>query len=288
MFGFGKKKSPNWSDLSLSQKVRVTRGITKAVRAQWFGPKYKLVEGTDVLQRERGMTEFKGEDEILNSYGRGTMLDLARNATRNSSTFNGILKQFDLNAIGTKGGKAIFDFEDSERIKEQFSRWTRDADFFDGLNFNTVLKLILKTYILGGDMVLLFDDGIIEGSGKLVIFEPDELGCIAPEELAKRYGKSAKQSLGRVYSPNGRFVGAIVSRSQRGQTIFDASKSYLLHRDPDSSPFDSFWLMPRNVFRVAQGRGISPMASSLATILDLESLCGYELAAAKKNSQTLA
>lgn len=52
--------------------------------------------------------------------------------------------------------------------------------------------------------------------------------------------------------------------------------------------FDSFWLMPRNVFRVAQGRGVSPMAASLATVLDLEDLCGYELAAAKKNSQTLA
>ena len=30
------------------------------------------------------------------------------------------------------------------------------------------------------------------------------------------------------------------------------------------------------------------MAASLATVLDLEDLCGYELAAAKKNSQTLA
>ena len=59
-------------------------------------------------------------------------------------------------------------------------------------------------------------------------------------------------------------------------------------RDPDAPLFDSFWMMPRNVFRVAQGRGVPPLASSLATILDLEDLCGYELAAAKKNSQTLA
>ena len=46
--------------------------------------------------------------------------------------------------------------------------------------------------------------------------------------------------------------------------------------------------MPRNVFRVAQGRGITPLTSSLATIIDLEDLCGFELAAAKKNAQTLA
>lgn len=216
------------------------------------------------------------------------MLDLARNATRNSSTFNGILKQFDLNAIGTKGGKAIFDFAGSEGIKAQFAKWTRDADFFDGLSFNTVLKLILKTYILGGDMVLMFDDGLIEDSGKLLIYEPDEIGSTTPEALASHYGRNARQSLGRVYNGNGRFIGAIVSRSQRGETIFDPKKSYFLERDPDAPFFDSFWMMPRNVFRVAQGRGVSPLATSLATILDLEALCGYELAAAKKNSQTLA
>lgn len=247
-----------------------------------------MVSGTDILQRERGMVEYRDEDEILNAYGRGQMLDLARNATRNSSTFNGILKQFDLNAVGTKGGKAIFDFAGGPEIKARFAKWTRDADFFDGLSFNTLLKLILKTYILGGDMVLMFDDGLIEDSGKLVVYEPDEIGNTTPEALASHYGNRARQSLGRVYNSNGRFIGAIVSRSQRGAAIFDPKQSYFLRRDPDASMFDSFWMMPRNVFRVAQGRGVSPLATSLATILDLEALCGFELAAAKKNSQTLA
>ena len=288
MFGFGTKKSPQWNDLSNKQKLQVTSKIAKGIKAMMAGPRYKLVSGTDVWQRERGMTEHRNEDEILNVYGRGMMLDLARNAARNSSTFTGVLKQFDLNAIGTKGGKAIFDFDNAEGIKEQFSKWTRDADFFDGLSFNTVLKLILKTYILGGDMVLMFDDGLIEDSGKLVIYEPDEIGDTTAEALASHYGRYAKQSLGRVYNGNGRFIGAIVSRSQRGADVFDPSKSYFLRRDPDASMFDSFWMMPRNVFRVSQGRGVSPMAASLTTILDLEDLCGFELAAAKKNSQTLA
>lgn len=287
-FWFGKKKAPEWNDLDEKQKLRVTSKIAKGIKAQWFGPRYKLVEGTDILQRERGMVEYRNEDEILNAYGRGQMLDLARNATRNSSTFNGILKQFDLNAVGTKGGKAIFNFDNSDKIKAEFSKWTRDADFFDGLSFNTLLKLILKTYMLGGDMVLMFDDGLIEDSGKLVVYEPDEIGCTTPEALAQHYGKRATQSLGRVYNSNGRFIGAIVSRSQRGNTIFDPKASYFLARDPDASMFDSFWLMPRNVFRVAQGRGVTPLAASLATILDLEDLCGFELAAAKKNAQTLA
>jgi len=67
----------------------VTKKIVKALQG---GPRYKLVSGTDEWQRERGMIEHRSEDEILNVYGRGKMLDLARNATRNSSTFTAILK----------------------------------------------------------------------------------------------------------------------------------------------------------------------------------------------------
>lgn len=91
-----------------------------------------------------------------------------------------------------------------------------------------------------------------------------------------------------MYNSNSRFIGVIVSRSQRGKQEFDPAMSYFLRRDPDASMFDSKWLMPRNVFREAQGRGISPMSSSLATVLDLEDLCSFELAAAKKNSQVIA
>lgn len=279
-----KKAAPEWGDLDNRTKLAVTRKIVKAMG----GARYKIVSGSDEWQREAGITERKDEDAILNAYGRGKLLDLARNATRNSPTFNGILKQLDLNVVGTKGGKAIFNFDDSARIKNAFAKWTRDADFFDGLSFNTILKLILKTYVLGGDMVLMFDDGLVEDSGKLLIYEPDEIGNTTDEAIEQHYGAYARQSLGRVYNGNGRFIGAVVSRSQRGAEVFDPSKSYFLARDPDASMFDNFWLMPRNVFRVAQGRGIPPLTSSLSTTLDLEDLCGFELAAAKKNAQTLA
>lgn len=281
------KKPANWKDLSNKQKQLVTRQLIKAMA----GSRYKVVSGFDEFQREQGITEHKDEDQILNAYQRGRMLSLTRNAARNSPTLNGILKQFDLNAVGTEGGKAIINFDDiklAKDMKSKFAMWTRSADFFDGLSLNTTLKLILKTYILGGDMVILFDDGLIEDSGKLLVYEPDEIGNTTDEALAKHYGKFARQSHGRVYNANGRFVGAIVSRSQRGIDVFDPTKSFFLHQDPDATMFDSKWMMPRNVFRFAQGRGISPMSSSLATVLDLEDLCGFELAAAKKNSQTIA
>ena len=179
---------PSWDELDNRRKLSFMRNIRKALG----GARYKLVSGTDQFQREQGLVERGSEDEILNAYGRGKVLDLARNATRNSSTFNGILKQLDLNVVGTKGGKAIFKIDGSDELRQSFSAWTREADFFDGLSFNTLLKLILKTYVLGGDMVLMFDDGLIEDSGKLVVYEPDEIGNTTEEALVRHYGTFAR------------------------------------------------------------------------------------------------
>lgn len=120
------------------------------------------------------------------------MLDMARNQARNSSTFNAILKQFDYNAVGTEGGKAILTIPDTELAQElvrRFAAWTRNADFYDGLPFNQLLKLILKTQLLGGDCVLMIDDDIVEDSGRIMLFEPDELGEVPVDALASRYGK---------------------------------------------------------------------------------------------------
>lgn len=291
MFGnLFKKKAPKWNDLSHAQKNMVASKIGRYVKAM-AGARYKIVSGFDQTQREAGLPEMWGEDKILNSYSRGRMLDMARNAVRNSATFNTILKQMDFNVCGTKAGKVILDFPDidlSKEVVELFSKFTRSADFFDGYSFNTVLKLILKNALLGGDCVVLFDNGLIEDSGKLLIYEADEIGNTTDEAIRSHYGKSAYQSLGKVYNPNSRWIGTVVSRACRGAEQFDPSKCYFLHRDPDASQFDSLWLQPSNVWRPAQGRGVSQSSSSLGTIIDLEDLCGYELQAAKKNAQTFA
>lgn len=185
MFNWLKKKAPKWEQLDGEQKKAVTQKLMKTVKAM-AGARYKVVTGLDQLQRERGVTETTGEDGILTAYRRGRMLDLARNSMRNSPTFNGILKQLDLNAIGVQGGKVIFKYGDgrADEIRRQFCRWTREADFFDGLNLNTLLKLILRTYVAGGDCVILFDDGLVEDSGKLMVFEPDEIGNVDCRTLA--------------------------------------------------------------------------------------------------------
>lgn len=253
--------------------------------------RYKVVSGFDQTQRERGSVEHKNEDEILKSYDRNKLLNLTRNAVRNNPTFNSILKQIDLNVIGTKGGKAIFDFPDIElnkEIKRHFGKYTRNVDFFDGFDLNTELKLILKNHLIGGDSVIVFDDGLISDSGKLIVFESDEMGVVPQEVAEKHFGKNCVQSQGRVYDLFGRFIGAIVSKSERGKEYFDPSKCFFLKRNPDETNLDSFWVMTTDVFRVNQGRGVSKAASCIDALTDLQDLTCYELQSAKKNSQTFA
>ena len=103
----------NWNDLTSEQQIVFTKKVMSTIKAL-SGARYKIVSGSDELQRERGVTETKGEDEILNQSNRGKLLDLARNSVRNNPTFVTVLKQFDLNAIGSNGGKAILTFTDEE------------------------------------------------------------------------------------------------------------------------------------------------------------------------------
>ena len=265
-------------------------GIQRKIK-DMAGPRYRVVTGFDQTQREAGIVESSPEDGILPKNARGRLLDLTRNAMRNSSTFATIMKQFDLNVCGTKAGKAIFSLPDDETnkaLKKDFSKWTRCADFFDGFSFNSVLKLVMKQVLIGGDCVILFDDRLLENSGRLVIYESDEIGDVSQDVVQKHYGKNSWSSNGKVYNPNGRWIGTIVSRSCRGMDFFDPDRCFFLKRDPNSSNFDSLWIQPSQFWRPAQGRGISCCAPSLSTILDLEDLTGFELQAAKKNAQTFA
>lgn len=238
-----------------------------------------------------GITETTGEDGVLDISSRGRLLDMTRNAARNSSTYQTILRQLDYNVCGSKAGKVIISHPDeglSGDLKGRFAEWTRSADYFDGLSYNVLLKLILKTAIIGGDCVIIYDNRLVDNSGKLLVYEPDEIGSIPKEDLVKHYGKGVYQSMGKVYTSTGRHIGVTVSRSCRGMDVFDPDRCYYLSRDPDTTWLESKWLMPSNIWRIGQGRGISQSACAIGTILDLEDLCGYELQAAKKNSQTFA
>ena len=249
---------------------------------------YKIVDGFTQAQIAPSSVETQTEDEILNSSRRGRLLNITRNLMRNSSLFSTLMLQLESNVVGTCGGKVILNFSDEERaraLRRAFAAWTRNADFFDGNDFNHLLKVFLKQEIIGGDLVILFDRHV-EKSGRLIYFESDEVvGEMSPEVVERHYGAGAKMSIGKVYSPNGRWIGTVVSKAARGQTSVDEAKCFFLKRNPNGSPLDEFWIQPSTAWRKGS-RGISRAATAVNTATQLEDLVLSELEASRKNAQT--
>lgn len=175
--------------------------------------------------------------------------------------------------------------ETNKALRKQFFQWTRNADFYTGDNFNHLLKRVLREYVIGGDCVLLFDDGLVEDSGKVLVFESNEIVNVSDDEVQKHYGKGAWISQGKVYSTNGRHIGTVVSKSQKNLPcqLVDPSKCYFLKKDPNGSPLENYWFHFSSNWR--EGRGVSQAASAIATIHQLEDLVQSELLASRRNSQ---
>lgn len=276
-----------YRDLTIKQRRRVVKNIRFAFAAAG----YDVVSGPDQLLRPRGTVEYGGEDSALPVWNRLRMINMARQGVRNGDSLRALMRQMELNVVGTVGGKATFTFPDgfagaADEIRDAFAKWARHAEFSDGLPFSKVLALVVDTKFTGGDMVLLFDDGLIEDSGRLLAFDPDEIGDVPKDWLAERL-PGTTQRQGRIYNRFGRFIGVTVSRKYRGCGSFKRDPEGVLFLTMDDFADDSDWVMLREVWRFNQGRGVPPVAAPLDSLLDLESVTKFEVQAAMKNCQTL-
>ena len=190
-----------------------------ASRLMVFKPKargqYRIVE-SDSQNIMPSSIDNRTEDEILSPSRRGRLLDICRNLVRNSSLMTTILGSLTTNVVSTCGGKVVLSLPSegaNKDLRRGFKAWTRNTDFNTGDGLNKFLKRALREYVIGGDVVVLFDDNLIEDSGRLIMFESEELVDVAPGEVEKRYGKGAWCSQGKVYSAHGRHIGTIVSKS---------------------------------------------------------------------------
>ncbi len=205
------KKTKATRSRATNKKIAVVPIVKYKARGQ-----YKIVDSSAQSMIEPSTEELRGEDEILDANKRAKLLDLTRNLVRNSSLFNTILGQMTTNVVSTCGGKVVLSIPNeqaNDALKFAFSKYTRNVDFYTGDTLNHLLKRVLREYVIGGDCVLLFDDGLVEDSGKVLFFEANEIVDVPKEEVEKHYGKGAWCSQGKVYSTNGRHIGTIVSKS---------------------------------------------------------------------------
>ena len=214
-----------FADLPKADQRRIDSMISRAVTRAYGRGFYKTVHGPDQLNRRWTTAEKGGETAQLPARERNRLIALARNAARNSENFEGILHQLELNVVGVEGGKAIFSFpagyEKAQRqISTAFAHWAKSAEYFDDLNLQKVLKLVLRTLLIGGDCVLIFDyDVTSSNAGQIIAFEPDCIGNLNATDF-KRLFPSYTQDQGIIKNAEGKTVGVVCSWAERGLTEY--------------------------------------------------------------------
>lgn len=240
-------------------------------------------------RRRAPVVEYGGEDSALNIHDRARLISLMRDGFRDAPQARALAQQMRVLTCGVEAGKLTLTTDD-ERFNSEamryFSRWARHVDYQDGTDLCECSKLVLSELCFGGgDIALVFDDGVLtgnNGTGKVLFFESDCIGEVGEGALPEGYS----QRQGVIYSPAQRAVGLIVSVAERGKGVFDANKCLFLMRE--SPEVVTNWVHIKRKFRFDQPRGISPHSAAIATLIDLHEIISSERQSAKTNAALVA
>ena len=199
--------------------------------------------------------EYKGEEsEQLTPHRRLQGVDLARNMVRNDSQTRGLVRQIRSNVVGDFG-KLIFSESGRwyDAARTVFREWSRHADYIDGASWRETLQLVAYAIAMEGDCVVLYDEGQLTGSGKLLLFEADQicnLDAASWKEFAVGPRRRWRQCSGVLLDGWGRKAGVVCSR-YRGRTETPRKDAFVLvcdPADPDAAP----WRHVTRKFRLRQ------------------------------------
>ena len=289
----------SWDSLTAEQRNAVSRklggGVLGLVNLAQFGRGYEAVTHPFSTQRRAAMVETGGEDRQLTPAQRNKLVNLGRDMMRNAPERVSQDQQLRVNIVGAVGGKLYASFPVEYKaaaaaVMHYFNKvWAARAEFTFRQNFNWILKTALTAQDVGGNVVLVFDDGILtggNGTGRVRGFEADEIAEIPQTEFEKRFPKGWTQSRGFIYNASGMFCGLFASTSQRGRSVFDPAAGFItLRLDPFDDAATPNFLLLGDMRRFNQGRAVSPLVSALTALVDLHETVASEAQAAKLNAQ---
>lgn len=242
--------------------------------------------------------ETQDENEINHQAAANLTLATIRDYIRNTSFAQAVLNQLNVNVVGDIGGAMTFATDEdkfNDEASKEWSRWSRNCSFADGLGLNSVLKSVVGGLSMnGGDALLVFDNGCItgwHGTGKVLLFESDQIANAPAQWFKDNYGRRGwTQERGLAYDEYGRMVGVFAS-SRHGLTEMptpgpDGKQSFLALID-DTATLDPLlrpWHFIARTWRPNQGRGVSTLTHVLNQLRDLDDLIKAEISAAKLNA----
>jgi capsid protein len=255
-----------------------TKAQLAADLALWKGRAERVRSEYDVLRsnklRRTPTRETTGEGGIYTPTKRAHGTNVGRELERNYSNARGIVHQFRMNVVGALGKLQVNAKGGTEAAAWFNGTWAKDCDFRDAQHWSTVLQNVVAAALREGDVLAVFDDGLIEDSGKLLFWESDQvLPCSDALFKAKFPADGHVQDGGIVRDKWGR-IAAYTCTGKRGLTVIDAEADLTIWQRDNA-------ILPRDPWRMNQGRGVPPMLTAAASLLDLYEMLARELQTAK-------
>lgn len=233
--------------------------------------------GADGERRRRlPPVETKEPDAIVTQRKRALVAAAARGEVTNNADAASCERALRVHVVGDRG-KPFFRAGDSDpwfaEAERFFSEWGAHADFVTGRSWRECLQGVVATVAFEGDLVAVFDDGLLTGgagSGRIAFFGPDRICPLAPGDFdawRKETGRAGwTQCAGMLFDEFGRRAGVVVSR-RRGASETPISEAFVLvldPLDPDAAP----WCHVSRPRRLDQVRAVPDAAAALPAFID--------------------
>jgi capsid protein len=262
----------------LREKLEVETLKFKVRKLQDINSKWDAVETN--RSRRQPKVERKPEGEIYNQTRRMKGCSVGRDLERNYSPAKSMLHQFRVNVVGSQG-KVRINAENAKDHTDWFNQvWSKDCDFREDCDWSTMLQNVMCSEIREGDALVVFDDGVIENSGKLITWEADQICAISDDVLKAKGYDGYTQDNGIIRDKWGRVV-AYCATGERGANVIDDPDKVTVFTRDDARLVKMPW-------RLNQGRGTPALLTPAANMVDLYEMLASELQTAKREAMQYA
>jgi len=236
--------------------------------------------------RRQGQIEFQNENEIFDMTKRLKGCNLGRDLERNYSPAKSIIHQFKVNVVGSLGKLRINSKEGTDSAtSDEGAAWfnevyAKDCDYRDDIDLSTMFQNILSSVIREGDVLAVVDDNLIEDTGKILTWEADQIAPVGDAVIKATEYANLKQDSGILRNNWGKIEAYCVT-GKRGLALIDRREDV------------TFWKrgiarLPKNPWRLNQGRGIPSLITPSTNFIDLYEILASELQTAKRAAKQYA
>ncbi len=271
-----------------NERLRLTLENQKLSGVVNYGmQRYDVLKSSQRTKRRQPFIENESEDRLFAAFDRMRGIALCRDLVRNFTSARAALNQFRINVVGTGPKLRLhvhrpdkpedLDTELNEQVSDWFnSYYARDCDFRGDLHLAEQCSNLIEGVKREGGQLPVFDDNLIEDTGKLLWYEADQLVEISDIAASGSPWAAYENEQGVIFDVYGRELAYACTR-KHGRSVVPFAEATIFPR--------TVARYIRHLWRFNQKVPIAEMLSVAADLQDLYEMRGSEMQTAKRLSQ---